>query len=62
MALSTDATRGVTDRFRTMPISAAAVVTGRSVADMLYAAAGLLVMIACGPAIGRHRHRGPRAV
>ncbi|WP_433301560.1 ABC transporter permease [Actinoplanes sp. CA-030573] len=57
-AVAADAQRGVTDRFRTMPISAASVVTGRSVADMLNAAAGLLVMIGCGLAIGWRWHNG----
>ncbi|GIF19006.1 ABC transporter DrrB family efflux protein [Actinoplanes tereljensis] len=58
-AVSTDAGRGVTDRFRTMPISSAAVLTGRSVADMLYAAVGLIVLIACGLAVGWRWHDGP---
>jgi len=57
-AVSTDATRGVTDRFRTMPISASAVVTGRSVADMLGAAVSLLVLIVCGLAVGWRWHNG----
>jgi ABC transporter DrrB family efflux protein len=58
-AVTTDVGRGVTDRFRTMPISSAAVLTGRSVADMLYAAAGLVVLIACGLAVGWRWHDGP---
>jgi len=58
-AVSTDAGRGVTDRFRTMPISAAAVVIGRSLADMLNAAVGLLVLVGCGLAIGWRWHNGP---
>jgi len=57
-AVAADAQRGVTDRFRTMPISAAAVVTGRSVADMLNAAVGLAVLVACGLAIGWRWHHG----
>ena len=57
-AVAADAQRGVTDRLRTMPISAASVVTGRSVADMLNAAVGLVVLIACGLAIGWRWHNG----
>jgi ABC transporter DrrB family efflux protein len=57
-AVSTDSTRGVTDRFRTMPIAAGAVVTGRSIADMLNATAGLIVLIACGLAMGWRWHNG----
>jgi len=57
-AVAADAQRGVTDRFRTMPISAASVVTGRSLADMLNAAASLAVLIACGLAVGWRWHHG----
>jgi ABC transporter DrrB family efflux protein len=57
-AVAADSQRGVTDRFRTMPISAASVVTGRSVADILDAAVGLLALIACGLAIGWRWHNG----
>jgi len=57
-AVAADTQRGVTDRFRTMPISAASVVTGRSVADMLGAAVGLAVLIACGLAVGWRWHHG----
>jgi ABC-2 type transport system permease protein len=57
-AVSTDAARGVTDRFRSMPMASSAVVVGRSVVDMLYAAAGLAVMVACGLAVGWRWHHG----
>ena len=57
-AVAADARRGVTDRFRTMPISAAAVVTGRSVADMLTAAVGLAALIGVGLAVGWRWHHG----
>src|ERR687894_697908 len=52
MSVSTDAARGVTDRFRSMPMAPSAVVLGRSIADMLNSALGLSVMIACGLVIG----------
>ena len=50
--VATDASRGVTDRFRTMPISSSAVIAGRATADMLASAVSLTVMIAVGLAVG----------
>jgi ABC transporter DrrB family efflux protein len=58
MAVSTDAARGVTDRFRSMPIAPTAVVGGRSVADMLNSMLGLVVMIFCGLLVGWRWHGG----
>jgi ABC-2 type transport system permease protein len=52
MAVTTDAARGVTDRFRSMPMSASAVVLGRCVADMLNSAVGLSIMIGTGLLLG----------
>jgi ABC-2 type transport system permease protein len=43
VAVTTDAARGVTDRFRAMPMARSAVVAGRATADMLNSALGLLV-------------------
>jgi ABC transporter DrrB family efflux protein len=51
-AVVTDARRGITTRFRSLPMSGAAVVGGRAVADLVHAGAGLLVLMACGWAIG----------
>lgn len=48
VAVTTDAACGVTDRFRSMPMSASAVVLGRSVADMLQSMLGLAVVVVCG--------------
>lgn len=58
VAVTTDAARGVTDRFRSMPMAASAVVAGRSVADMLNSLLGLAVMLVCGLAIGWRWHNG----
>jgi ABC-2 type transport system permease protein len=55
-AVTTDAARGVTDRFRSLPMASSAVVAGRSVADMLHSVAGLAVMVACGLAVGWRWH------
>lgn len=52
VAVSTDASRGVTDRFRSMPMASSAVVLGRATADMLHATVGLVVMLACGLLVG----------
>jgi ABC-2 type transport system permease protein len=55
-AMSADAERGVTDRFRSMPISSAAVVVGRSATDMIYASLGLAVMVVAGYLLGWRFH------
>jgi ABC-2 type transport system permease protein len=56
VAVSTDAARGVTDRFRSMPMARGAVLVGRCAADMLNSAAGLAVMIGCGLLVGWRSH------
>ena len=56
-AVSADAARGVTDRFRSMPMTALAVVAGRAAADMLNSAAALAVLTGCGFLVGWHPHR-----
>ncbi|SDQ57975.1 ABC transporter permease [Thermostaphylospora chromogena] len=57
-AVATDASRGITDRFRSLPMSGSAVVSGRCAADMLNSALGLAVMVACGLAVGWRFHGG----
>jgi ABC-2 type transport system permease protein len=57
-AVSADAARGVTDRFRSMPMATSAVITGRAAADMLNSAAALAVLAGCGLLAGWHPHRG----
>ncbi|GAB3617351.1 ABC transporter permease [Okibacterium endophyticum] len=57
-AMSADAAKGVTDRFRSMPISSAAVVLGRSGADMLYSALTLVVLMGGGLLIGWRVNNG----
>ena len=51
-AMADDAVRGITDRFRSMPIPGAAVVLGRAGADLAYAAVTLAVLIAGGLLLG----------
>jgi ABC-2 type transport system permease protein len=57
-AVSADAARGVTDRFRSLPMAAPAVIAGRAAADMLNSAAALAVLTGCGFAAGWHPQRG----
>lgn len=58
VAVSTDAARGVTDRFRSLPMATSAVIAGRAAADMLNSAAALAVLTGCGLLLGWHPHRG----
>jgi ABC-type multidrug transport system permease subunit len=60
-AVSTDASRGVTDRFRSMPMAGSAVVVGRCAADMLNSLLALAVMLACGLAVGWQWRNGAGA-
>ncbi|GHC72983.1 transport permease protein [Nocardiopsis terrae] len=55
-AVAADSARGVTDRFRSMPMSASAVVVGRCLADMLRSAAALVVLIGFGSLVGWQWH------
>src|SRR5260221_11786407 len=48
IAVTTDASKGVTDRFRSLPMSASAVVLGRSIADLLNSIVGLAIMMGVG--------------
>jgi ABC-type multidrug transport system permease subunit len=57
-AVSADAARGVTDRFRSLPMATPAVIAGRAAADMLNSAAALAVLTGCGLGAGWHPHRG----
>ncbi|SMD19659.1 ABC transporter permease [Kibdelosporangium aridum] len=55
-AIAIDSARGVTDRFRSMPMASSAVVSGRSVADMVRATLDLTVLVLCGLAVGWRPH------
>ncbi|MFJ1577726.1 ABC transporter permease [Streptomyces sp. NPDC088182] len=52
VAVVTDSTKGVIDRFRSMPMAPSAVVTGRGVGDLLTAVAELLILAVTAYAIG----------
>ena len=62
VAVVTDAQRGITDRFRSMPMAPSAVLVGRAVADLTISAIGLAVLMLAGLAIGWRIDAGPLAV
>jgi ABC-2 type transport system permease protein len=57
--VTAEASRGVTDRYRSMPISLTGVVIGRSLIEMVNAVLELAILIACGLAVGWRWHEGP---
>ncbi|MBK1785903.1 ABC transporter permease [Prauserella cavernicola] len=57
-AISTDAARGVTDRFRSLPMAPSAVVLGRCTADLLSAVLTLAALVLAGLAMGWQWHNG----
>ncbi|WP_219413264.1 ABC transporter permease [Pseudonocardia nigra] len=50
--VAADRARGVTDRFRSMPVARSAPVIGRSIADMFGSVVDLLVLVGCGLLVG----------
>ncbi|MGW0193015.1 ABC transporter permease [Nonomuraea sp. NPDC003201] len=52
MAVATDVSKGVTDRFRSMPMAPSAVLIGRAVADLLNSVLILGGLLVCGLAVG----------
>lgn len=57
-AIAVDAARGVSDRFRAMPMAPSAVVVGRGAADLVDSLLVLAVMALCGVLIGWRVHGG----
>jgi ABC-2 type transport system permease protein len=57
-AVVADKEKGVTDRFRAMPMASSAVVLGRGAADLLNSVVSLVFMVGCGLAIGWRWHEG----
>ncbi len=52
VAVATDMSEGVVDRFRTLPIARSAIVIGRSLSSLILGIPVLVVMIVCGLAVG----------
>jgi ABC-2 type transport system permease protein len=55
-AVQADTAKGVTDRFRSMPIAPSAVLLGRCTANMINSVMSLGLMVACGLAVGWRWH------
>ena len=55
-AVQADNTKGVMDRFRSMPIAPSAVVVGRSLAGLLYSLVSLAILIGAGLLVGWRWH------
>jgi ABC-type multidrug transport system permease subunit len=58
-AVQADSAKGVTDRFRSMPMAPSAVVVGRCLSGMLYSAASLFLVVVCGLVVGWRWHGTP---
>jgi ABC transporter DrrB family efflux protein len=58
IGLSTDIDKGIVDRFRSLPISRASVLIGRSISSLIHSSIGIVVMSLTGLAIGWRIHNG----
>ncbi|MGI9821996.1 ABC transporter permease [Agromyces sp. Marseille-Q5079] len=61
-AMAEDAKRGITDRFRSLPISSASVALGRAIADLANSALSLGVLMVGGLLIGWRPTTGPAEI
>jgi ABC-2 type transport system permease protein len=58
LAVATDASKGVMDRFRSMPMARSAVPFGQVGGDILIGVVGMVIMVGCGYAVGWRIHHG----
>jgi ABC-2 type transport system permease protein len=58
MAISKEKSRGVMDRYRSMPMARLAVPFGQAGSDLLVGILSVLLMAGCGLAVGWRAHRG----
>ena len=58
VAMARDSSRGVVDRFRSLPIARAAVPFGQAASTSVYGLISFVLMAACGLAVGWRIHRG----
>lgn len=56
LSVATDTSKGITDRFRTLPVAGSSIVVGRSTADLVTSMLDLVVLALCGLAIGWRPH------
>lgn len=61
-AMAEDAKRGITDRFRSLPISSASVALGRAIADLANSTLNLAVLMVGGLLIGWRPTTGPAEI
>lgn len=61
-SMAEDAKRGITDRFRALPISSAAVATGRAIADLASSTLSLAVLMVGGVLVGWRPTTGPTEI
>jgi ABC transporter DrrB family efflux protein len=61
-AMAEDAKRGITDRFRSLPISSASVALGRAIADLANSVLSLAVLMIGGVLIGWRPSTGPAEI
>jgi ABC-2 type transport system permease protein len=59
VGLVTDMSTGLIDRFKSLPMSRAAVLAGRTISDVLTQVIGLVVVVGVGLAIGWRVHSSP---
>ncbi|EMF01577.1 ABC transporter permease [Streptomyces mobaraensis NBRC 13819 = DSM 40847] len=59
LAVTSAVSRGVTDRFRSMPMAQSGVALGRSFADMFSSLIELTILLVCGLLVGWRWHEGP---
>ncbi|HUS21651.1 MAG TPA: ABC transporter permease [Aeromicrobium sp.] len=57
-SLAEDMTKGIIDRFKSLPMSRSAVIFGRTAADIVYNVLSLIVMALTGFAVGWRAHEG----
>jgi ABC-2 type transport system permease protein len=62
IGLAVDLSTGLVDRFRSLPMSRAAFIAGRTVADLILTLIAATVTVLCGLAVGWRIHAGPADV